>query len=113
MNGTWCGEGSRIVTVECIENVSIWTNASATRFSALSPMPNRGPPHVLPGAFPQAVADAGTFFCIEMPALEEWGFTEADAERVTQPVLAVLAGDGHTLWSRWAGPVTPVRSRGV
>ena len=46
--------------------------------------------HGMPGAFEQAVADAGTFFTQEMPALQQWPFTEDDARRIQQPVLAVL-----------------------
>jgi pimeloyl-ACP methyl ester carboxylesterase len=56
---------------------------------------------VLPGAFAQAVADADTFFRIELPALEQWSFTQAEARRITQPVLAVLGADSHTLWLGW------------
>jgi pimeloyl-ACP methyl ester carboxylesterase len=56
---------------------------------------------VLPGAFAQAVADADTFFRIELPALQQWGFTQADAGRILQPVLAVLGADSHTLWPGW------------
>jgi len=56
---------------------------------------------VLPGAFAQATADADTFFRIELPALEQWSFTQADAGRITQPVLAVLGGNSHTLWPGW------------
>jgi pimeloyl-ACP methyl ester carboxylesterase len=55
----------------------------------------------VPGAFAQAVADADTFFGIELPALPQWSFTRADARRITQPVLAVLGGDSHTLWPGW------------
>ena len=45
----------------------------------------------LPGAFEQAVSDADTFFTQELPALwERWSFTEEDARRITQPVLAVV-----------------------
>lgn len=55
----------------------------------------------LPGAFEQAVADADTFFQIELPALVQWSFTRADAGRITQPVLAVLGADSHTLWPGW------------
>lgn len=44
----------------------------------------------LPGAFDQAVADADAFFGQELPALQQWSFTQEDASRVTQPVLAVL-----------------------
>jgi pimeloyl-ACP methyl ester carboxylesterase len=43
----------------------------------------------LPGAFEQAVADADAFFGQELPALQQWSFTEEDAKRVTQPVLAI------------------------
>jgi pimeloyl-ACP methyl ester carboxylesterase len=53
---------------------------------------------VVPGGFAQAVADADTFFRIELPALQLWSFTQADAQRITQPALAVLGGDSHTLW---------------
>jgi pimeloyl-ACP methyl ester carboxylesterase len=56
---------------------------------------------VLPGAFAQATTDADTFFRIELPALEQWSFTQADAGRITQPVLTVLGGDSHTLWPGW------------
>jgi len=44
----------------------------------------------LPGAFDQTVAEADAFFPLELPALMEWQFTEADASRITQPVLLVL-----------------------
>ena len=44
----------------------------------------------LPGAFAQAAADADTFFTQEMPALQQWPFTEDDARRIRQPALAVL-----------------------
>ncbi|MFY9608465.1 MAG: alpha/beta hydrolase [Blastocatellia bacterium] len=56
---------------------------------------------VLPGAFAQAVADADTFFRFELPALQQWSFTQTDAGRITQPVLAVLGADSHTLWAGW------------
>jgi pimeloyl-ACP methyl ester carboxylesterase len=56
---------------------------------------------MLPGAFAQAVADADTFFRIELPALQQWSFTQTDAGRITQPVLAVLGADSHTLWPGW------------
>ena len=56
----------------------------------------------LPGAFGQAVADADTFFRIELPALEQWSFTQAEAGRITQPVLSVLGADSQTLWPGWA-----------
>jgi pimeloyl-ACP methyl ester carboxylesterase len=40
----------------------------------------------LPGAFEQAVSDAGTFFGQELPAIREWPFDAAAAARVTQSV---------------------------
>ena len=44
----------------------------------------------LPGGVAQAVADADAFFAQELPALQQWSFTEDDARRIEQPVLAVL-----------------------
>src|SRR5262245_37191352 len=45
---------------------------------------------VLPGAFDQHAADAATFFDQELPALQQWRFTRDEAQRITQPVLAVI-----------------------
>jgi pimeloyl-ACP methyl ester carboxylesterase len=53
---------------------------------------------VLPGAFAQAVTDVDTFFRFEMPALQQWSFTQADAGRIEQPVLSVVGSESHTLW---------------
>ena len=44
----------------------------------------------LPGAFEQAVAGADVFFGRELPAVQQWSFTQKDASRITQPALAVL-----------------------
>jgi pimeloyl-ACP methyl ester carboxylesterase len=44
----------------------------------------------LPAVFAQAVADADAFFAEELPALQSWSFTQEDASRITQPVLAIL-----------------------
>jgi pimeloyl-ACP methyl ester carboxylesterase len=44
----------------------------------------------LPNAFKQAVADADSFLGQELPALQQWSFTEQDAQRISQPVLAVI-----------------------
>jgi pimeloyl-ACP methyl ester carboxylesterase len=46
----------------------------------------------VPGAFEQAVADADTFFGQEMPAVQQWSFGPAEADRIAQPVL-VVAGE--------------------
>jgi pimeloyl-ACP methyl ester carboxylesterase len=53
---------------------------------------------VLPGAFAQAATDADTFFRFELPALQQWSFTQADAGRIEQPVLSVVGSESHTLW---------------
>ncbi len=45
---------------------------------------------VLPGAFDQHAADADSFFEKEQPAMQQWSFTQEDARRITQPVLAVI-----------------------
>jgi pimeloyl-ACP methyl ester carboxylesterase len=44
----------------------------------------------LPGAFERAVDDADAFFGQELPALQQWSFTQEDAARITQPALAIL-----------------------
>jgi pimeloyl-ACP methyl ester carboxylesterase len=43
----------------------------------------------LPGIVEQAVADADAFFAQELPALQQWSFTQADASRITRPTLAI------------------------
>ena len=44
----------------------------------------------LPGVIEQCIADADAFFAQELPALQAWSFTQEDARRITQSVLAVL-----------------------
>jgi 3-oxoadipate enol-lactonase len=46
---------------------------------------------LLPGAFEQAVADSDALFTVELPALEEWRVSQADARRIDAPVLLVVA----------------------
>lgn len=58
--------------------------------------------NALPGAFDQAVADADTFFGLELPALQEWSFTREDARRITQPVLAVIGAKSQEMSPIWA-----------
>jgi pimeloyl-ACP methyl ester carboxylesterase len=55
----------------------------------------------LPGAFAQAVADAATTFEEDTVGLREWRFGEAEARRITQPVLSVLGGGSDALWARF------------
>jgi pimeloyl-ACP methyl ester carboxylesterase len=55
----------------------------------------------LPGAFAQAVSDAGTLFEYELPGLLDWHFSETDARRIGQPVLSVLGCGSVTLGTRF------------
>jgi pimeloyl-ACP methyl ester carboxylesterase len=55
----------------------------------------------LPGGFAQAVADAGTFFDLEIPGLRAWAFGEAELRRIDRPVLAVLGARSNALWPRF------------
>jgi len=56
---------------------------------------------LLPGGYAQAVADADTFFSVELPALQTWRFTREDAERISQPVLSVLGEESVKYWPGW------------
>ena len=56
---------------------------------------------VLPGAFAQAVDDAGTWFEREVSGLLGWRFGEAEARRISQPTLSVLGGESDALWPRF------------
>ncbi len=56
----------------------------------------------LPGAFAQHVADADTFFSQELPALQQWSFTQEDARRISQPVLAVTGAKSQELAPIWS-----------
>ena len=56
---------------------------------------------LIPGAFAQAVADADTVFAVESPSVGEWRFTQEDARRIGQPVLAVLGSESAKDWAGW------------
>jgi 3-oxoadipate enol-lactonase len=43
----------------------------------------------------QAVEDGATFFEVEMPALMQWSFTPADAERITIPSLVMFGAESR------------------
>ena len=69
----------------------------------------------LPGAYEQAVTGADTFFARELPALQQWSFTQDDARRIPQPVLAVLGtashpvfAERHELLLRWLPSAEPL-----
>jgi pimeloyl-ACP methyl ester carboxylesterase len=56
---------------------------------------------LIPGAFQQLVADADTFFGVELPSLQEWRFTRDDARAITQPVLGVVGAESASIWPGW------------
>jgi pimeloyl-ACP methyl ester carboxylesterase len=56
---------------------------------------------VLPGAFAQAVDDAGTWFEREVSRQLGWRFGEVEAWRISQPTLSVLSGESDAFWSRF------------
>jgi pimeloyl-ACP methyl ester carboxylesterase len=47
----------------------------------------------LPGAIEQCLADADAFFRQELPAVQQWSFTQDDAGRIEHPVLIVVGED--------------------
>jgi 3-oxoadipate enol-lactonase len=51
----------------------------------------------LPGTFTESFADADTFFGQQLPAVREWSLTQADAARISQPVLLVLGEYSNTI----------------
>jgi len=52
----------------------------------------------VPGAVAQAIADADTFFGIELPSLADWTFGAEQAADIHQPVLSVLGSETQPLW---------------
>ena len=56
---------------------------------------------MIPGAYDQMVADADTWFGVELPSLQEWFFTREDAQRITQPVLGVFGSESVSDWPGW------------
>lgn len=55
---------------------------------------------VLPGGFQQALADTPATFELDI-GLVDWRFGEAEARRITQPVLVVLGGESPKLHPRF------------
>jgi pimeloyl-ACP methyl ester carboxylesterase len=52
----------------------------------------------IPGSVAQTVADADTFFGVELPALTEWAFGPEQAAAIDRPVLSVLGSATEPLW---------------
>jgi pimeloyl-ACP methyl ester carboxylesterase len=65
---------------------------------------------VLPQAFAQSVADAGTTFEVDMPSLAEWRFAEAEARRISGPILSVLGAESDALWPRFGETYRQLRA---
>ena len=52
----------------------------------------------IPGALAHAIADADTFFGVELPALTKWTFGPDEAARLNQPVLSVVGSETQPVW---------------
>jgi 3-oxoadipate enol-lactonase len=52
----------------------------------------------VPDAVAQALADADTFFGVELPALAEWTLSPEQAATIRQPALSVLGAETEPLW---------------
>ncbi|WP_219461900.1 alpha/beta fold hydrolase [Nonomuraea rhizosphaerae] len=71
----------------------------------------------VPGAFDEAVRDAGTFFGHELSIVRQWTFGAREAGRLTRPVLAVMGelseqlspiwGERHKLLLSWIPHAEP------
>jgi pimeloyl-ACP methyl ester carboxylesterase len=57
---------------------------------------------MIPGGYDQMVADANTWFGVELPSLQEWFLTREDARRITQPVLGIFGSESASIWPGWA-----------
>lgn len=57
----------------------------------------------IPGAVPQAIKDADTFFDVELPSLSAWTFGAEQAAAISQSVLSVVGADTEPLWVEVAG----------
>jgi pimeloyl-ACP methyl ester carboxylesterase len=51
-----------------------------------------------PGTVDQTIADADTFFGVELPALTQWSLDAEQAAAIDRPVLSVLGSDTVPLW---------------
>jgi pimeloyl-ACP methyl ester carboxylesterase len=51
-----------------------------------------------PGTIDQTIADADTFFTVELPALTQWSFDARQAASIDRPVLSVIGADTGPLW---------------
>ena len=56
----------------------------------------------VPGGVAQAIADADTFFSIELPAAAGWRITPEQAATISQPVLIVLGARSEPMFDEAA-----------
>jgi pimeloyl-ACP methyl ester carboxylesterase len=56
---------------------------------------------IVPGAFAQAVANAGAAFEVDMPSAADFPFSEREARTISQPALIVLGAQSDALWPRF------------
>jgi pimeloyl-ACP methyl ester carboxylesterase len=56
---------------------------------------------LIPGGYAQMLADADTFFAVELLSIGEWRFTQEDAARISQPILSVFGSDSVRDWVGW------------
>ena len=52
----------------------------------------------IPGVVTQSIADADTFFGVELPAVTDWTFGPEQAAAIRTPVLSVMGADTQPLW---------------
>jgi pimeloyl-ACP methyl ester carboxylesterase len=56
-----------------------------------------------PAAVQAAVADADTFFEVELPAMQQWAFTRETAARIPQPILTVVGANTAPAFKEGSG----------
>jgi 3-oxoadipate enol-lactonase len=52
----------------------------------------------MPGSVAQSIADADTFFGVELPGLMKWTFNAELAKKIASPALSVLGSNTERLW---------------
>ncbi len=52
----------------------------------------------VPGGLEQAIRDLDTYFRVEVPAHEEWLFTEVEGKQITQPVLFIQGSESQEFY---------------
>jgi pimeloyl-ACP methyl ester carboxylesterase len=76
---------------------------------AIGPAYRRFLDELIPGGYAQMLADADTFFTVELPSIGEWRFTREDAQRISQPILSVFGSESVRDWIGWPEVQTRVQ----